>query len=46
MRKYVLLKIEMATVSDNGNIRHCARSAFRHAPKDRLTMPQFTAPWS
>jgi len=32
MRKYVLLKIEMAMVSPNGNIiRHCAQSAFRPA---------------
>jgi len=28
MRKYVLIKIEMAIVSHNWNIWHCARSAF------------------
>jgi len=29
MRKYALNKIEIAMVSHNGNIRHCARSALR-----------------
>jgi len=31
MKNNVLLKIEMAMVSHNGNIRHCAQSAFRPA---------------